>query len=380
MKFSCTKENIKQGLSNVAHIAGKNVNLPILSNVLIKASENTLQLIATDLEIGVQANIRGKVEAPGEFTVQAKLLLDYINLLPNERIDFELQENELKITCKNYKTKIKGENPEDYPVIPQVEEKNVYSIDFSEFKRGVAEVLFSVANNETRIELSGVYVEFNQNSIVLAATDSYRLAERKLSYKNKNEHEERKVIIPAKTLQEVIRFSFGGSEDVLSHEHAAAVVNIFLSDNQILFSYDDIKLVSRVIEGQYPDYRQIIPNAEQKKTSASFNRQELIRAIKASSLFSKNNVNDVNLDFSGGQNKVVVSSLNAQSGESVIEVSAGVDGPDTGIVLNYRYLLDGLSILDCENVVLEVMDASTPCVLKADGRSDYLYIIMPIRQ
>jgi len=380
MKFSCTKENIKQGLNNVAHIAGKNVNLPILSNVLIKTSENVIQLIATDLEIGVQANIRGKVDAPGEFTVQAKLLLDYISLLPNERIDFELLENEIKITCKNYKTKIKGELSEDYPVIPHVEEKNNYSIDFDEFRKSVSEVLFAVANNETRIELSGVYVELNQNSITLAATDSYRLAEHKALYKNKGEHEERRVIIPAKTLQEVIRFSFGGSGDVVNSERSDTVINIFLSDNQILFSYDNIKLVSRVIEGQYPDYRQIIPNVEQKKTNISFNRHELIRAIKASSLFSKNNVNDVKLDFVSGQNKVVVSSLNAQSGESVIEISAGVEGEGNNIVLNYRYLLDGLNILDCENVVLEVADASTPCVLKAEGRSDYLYIIMPIRQ
>jgi DNA polymerase-3 subunit beta len=380
MKFSCTKENLKQGLSNVAHIAGKNINLPILSNVLIKASDNTIQLIATDLEIGIQANIRGKVERTGEFTVQAKLLLDYINLLPNERIDFDLQKNELYIICQNYKTKIKGENPEDYPVIPRVEEKNTYSIDFNEFKKAATEVLFAVANNETRVELSGVYIALNKDSITLAATDSYRLAERKLSYKNKGEHEEKKVIIPAKTLQEVIRFNFSDNEGVVSQERGTAAINVFLSDNQILFSYDDIKLVSRVIEGQYPDYTQIIPTAGQKKTTIVFNRTELTRAIKASSLFSKNNVNDVNLDFPGGQNKVVISSLNAQSGESTIEMSVGVQGDDNGIVLNYRYLLDGLNILDCESVVLEIADASTPCVLKADGRNDYLYIIMPIRQ
>ena len=186
MKFSCTKENIKQGLNNVAHVAGKNINLPILSNVLIKCLDNSIQFSATDLEIGVQANIRGKVEKKGEFTVQAKLLTDYVNLLPNEKIDFELIENELVVICKNYKTKIKGENADDYPVIPKIEEKEFYNVDFEEFRRGIMETMFSAANNEARIELSGVYFEFNQKELTLAATDSYRLSECKLKYKNSN--------------------------------------------------------------------------------------------------------------------------------------------------------------------------------------------------
>lgn len=381
MKFSCTKENIKQGLSNVAHIAGKNINLPILSNVLIKAVDNNISLVATDLEIGVKTNIRGKVEKKGEFTVQAKLLSDYISLLPNEKIDFELFDNELKITCKNYKTKIKGETTEDYPVIPDVEKKQEFSFDFNDFKKGVSEVIFSAANNETRIELSGVYFEFNEKELILAATDSYRLAEKKLKSKKIIGLDEiKKIIIPTKTLQEVLRFNFSGKNEGVSSENNSTDIKIYLSDNQIMFSYDDIELVSRIIEGQYPDYRQIIPNTEQDKTIINFNRYELIQAIKASSLFSKNNINDVNLDFPNGQEKAIVSSVSSQSGESTIEVDARVVGKDNGIVLNYKYLLDGLAVLDSENVVLEVIDSSTPCLLKKDGDDKYLYIIMPIKQ
>jgi len=381
MKFSCTKENIKQGLTTITHIAGKNINLPILSNVLIKATENNISLISTDLEIGVKTNIRGKVEKKGEFTVQAKLLADYISFLPNDKIDFDLIDNELKITCKNYKTKMKGENPEDYPVIPIIEKKYCFTINFDTFKKGLSEVIFAVANNETRVELSGVFFEFNNNELLLAATDSYRLAERKIKYENKNKTiESKKIIIPTKTLQEVLRFNFNDKVDNLTIKTKEADINIYISDNQVLFSYDDIEMVSRIIEGQYPDYKQIIPNSDHKKTTVNFDRYDLIRAVKASALFSKENINDINLDFPSGQKKVVVSSVNNKSGESIIEIDAQVDGEDNGIVLNYKYLLDGLAVLDVENITLEIINSTTPCLLKAQGRDDYLYIIMPIKQ
>lgn len=381
MKFSCTKENIKQGLSNVTHIAGKNINLPILSNVLIKATDNNINLITTDLEIGVKTSVRGKVEKTGEFTVQAKLISDYINLLPNEKIDFELIDNELKITCKNYKTKIKGENSEEYPVLPSVEKKQFFSFNLNSFKSSLSEVIFSVANNETRIELSGVFFEFNEEKLILAATDSYRLAEKKVEYeKNNFSNDVKKIIIPTKTLQEVLRFNVNDKNDTLTPENINININIYISDNQILFSYNDIELVSRIIEGQYPDYKQIIPDTNQKKTTIVFNRLDLIRAIKASSLFSKDNINDINLDFPSGKKKIVVSSINTQSGETVIDVDAEVNGEDNGVVLNYKYLLEGLSVLESDNVILEIINPASPCLIKAENRQDYLYIIMPIKQ
>lgn len=382
MKFSCTQQNLKQALLNVAHIAGKNINLPILNNILINAQEGGIEFVTTDLEIGATCSIRGKVDGAGSFTVNAKLLSDYINLLPNARVDCELREGEFYIVCENFKTNIKGEDAVDFPLIPKVERSNVFSFNGQELKQALLEVIFAAAANETRIELSGVYFELN-NELVLAATDSYRLAERTIRCHEHNSSPDglKKIIIPTKTLQEVVRIVSNVKGEEVVPEKLNHDVRIFFSDNQVLFTYNNFELVSRVIEGQYPDYRQIIPNiGQEQKTVATIDRLELTRAIKASSLFSKTDVNDVNLDFSRAGHHIVVSALNGSSGSSTIEVDADVSGKDNSIVLNYRYLLDGLNNTASERVVLEVVDANTPCMLKLEERSDYIYLIMPIRK
>jgi len=381
MKFSCTQQNLKQSMQTVTHVAGKNSNLPILSNVLIKIKNNLIQFIATDLEIGICHNMRGKIETEGMFTVNAKLLSDYIGLLPNKRVDVTLINNEVKINCENFNTKIKGEEATDYPVIPQIEKKDYYSFDFEVFKKAINKVIFSAATNETRMELSGVYFEFNQDKLTLAATDSYRLAEKKLKYKSKNSSvETKKLIIPTKTLLEVVRLS-ASIQDELSTTKQEYELKIYISDNQVLFTYDDSELVSRIIEGQYPDYQQIIPQAPtENKTVIIVNKQEILRAIKASSLFSKTNINDIHLDIPENKNKVVVSAVSGQSGESIIDVSASTKGKDNGVALNHKYLLDGLQNIDAEEIIIEIIDANTPCLIKAQGQDDYLYIIMPIKQ
>jgi len=383
MKFSCTQENLKIGLLNIVHVAGKNINLPILSNVLIDVSDSVIKLIATDLEIGVTAAIRGKVEAVGKTTVNAKLITDYVNLLPNKRVDIELEDDGLKIECDNFKTKIKGEDPGDYPIIPLINKTDCFSFSFDGFKKTIAGVLFAAATDETRVELSGVYFEFGETELTLAATDSYRLVERKIKYKNKenNGQELKKLIIPSKTLMEAVRMSSCNDAIDAAKEKSDKEIKVYVSENQVLFAYDEVELVSRIIEGQYPDYKQIIPNvSEENKTVVKLDRRELAQAVKASSLFSKANVNDVELKYADGSKKVVVSSLNAQSGQSTAEVFAEGSGKDNGVVLNYKYLLDGLNNFESERVILEIADANTPVLLKIENQADCLYIIMPIKK
>ncbi len=383
MKFSCTQENLKKGLTNITSISGKNINLPILSNVLIKASENNIKLSATDLEIGATCLIRGKVEEKGEFTVNAKLLFDYINLLPNNRIDFELIDNELNIKSDQYKTKIKGESSEDFPIIPEIEKKIGFIFDLEEFKKTLNKTVFAAARDETRIELSGVYFEFQKDEVVVAATDSYRLAEKKIKYKTKeySGDEIKKVIIPTKTLQEIIKISSPENEFEDKNQKNNSEVKIFISENQVLFKINGVEVVSRIIEGQYPDYKQIIPNQEENnKTIVVINNRDFIRAIKASSLFSKKNINDINLDFPIAGKKAVVSAVSGQEGESVVEVLADIKGKDNGVVLNYRYLLEGLNSIEDDEVLLEIIDFNTPFLLKNKNDDDCLYIIMPIKQ
>jgi DNA polymerase-3 subunit beta len=374
MKFSILKENLKQGLFSVGHLAGKNINLPILSNILISAKKDSLKLITTNLEIGITYFLRGKVEDEGSVTIDAKIFSDYIGLLPNKKIDFLKENSFLNINCENYKTKIKTDSAEEFPLIPEVERKNEKKVDIAELKKALAKTIFAVSNNEARAELSGVLFSFEKNKLVLAATDSYRLAEKEINLitDQSDNIEDQKIIIPAKTVQEILRIVSGlensGIKDVI----------FYINDNQMLFAADGAEIFSRLIEGQYPDYKQIIPTSI--KTTAIVSRADLVRAIKASALFSKTGINDINLDFPEGQNKIVVSSASGNSGENITSIEAEVRGDDNGMVVNYQYLLDGLNNIDEENIKLEIIDSNTPCLIKPLNEKGYLYIIMPIKQ
>ena len=388
MKISSLQENLKQGLTIVGHVAGRNINLPILNNVMIEAKNGNIKLTTTNLEIGIVCVVRGKAETEGSFTVDAKTISDYISLLPNKKVSIEQKENKLIIETENYKTKIIGQSAEEFPLIPQVEKIFFYSADVNEFKRALAQVIFAVSGSESRIELAGVLFSFNKDALILAATDSYRLAEKELNIKtNSKDDTDKKVIIPARTLHELLRI-LSGIQDGEGEKDETNEIKFYLSENQILFTIGSTELVSRLIEGQYPDYKQIIPT--EVKTKAIINRAELIRAVKASALFSKTGINDINLDLPAGKNKVVVSSASGQTGENIAELEAEVDGEDNGVVINYKYLLDGLNNIESENVKINIIDSNTPCILKPSAlakatadkeKSDsYLYIIMPIKQ
>ncbi len=375
MRFSSLQENLKNSLFVVGHIAGKNINLPILSNIMIQATKGEVNIITTDLEIGITSKLRGKVEKEGVFTVNAKIMHDYVSLLPNKKVDFELKNNILEIKCDNFNTKIKGQGAEEYPLIPKIKKENVYKISGEKLKKSLSQVVFATSNSETRMELTGVLFVFSKEGLFLAATDSYRLAEKRIEINSEKDFVEQKIIIPSKTSQELVRI-LSNLKDGIDGEDFN--VEIAVNENQVVFNLDSVELVSRLIEGQYPDYKQIIPS--NFKTKVLVNKQALVRAVKMSSLFSKNEVNDINLDFPAGKNKIMVSSASGMSGENLSEIDAKTSGDDNGVVVNHRYLLDGLNIIDSEFVEIEVVDSNTPCMIKPEKDSSYTYIIMPIKQ
>ncbi len=377
MKFSSLLENLKQGLFVVGHIASKNVNLPILNNVLIRARKNGLELVATNLEIGIVHNIRGKVEKEGLFTVNSRMIADYVNLLPNKKVEIEEKNNNLIIVCGNHKTKIRGQSADDFPLIPAVDKKLCYRAGIEDFRQALSQVVFAVSASEARLELSGVFFNFKGQTLTLAATDSYRLAEKEILIKpDQDNGVEHSIIVPARTVQEFIRILSGLSET--EAESGGKEIKIYISDNQVLFSVDSVEFISRLIEGQYPDYKQIIPARSQ--TTVVVDKAELSRAVKASALFAKIGINDINLDFPAGKNQVIVSSASSQTGETVINLEAAVKGEDNGIIVNYHYLADGLNNIAGENVKIEIVDNNTPCILRPEKAKDYLYLIMPIKQ
>jgi DNA polymerase-3 subunit beta len=374
MRFIVLQENLKRGLNIVGHITSKNINLPILNNILIKAENGNIEFISTNLEIGITHKIRGKVDAPGQFTVDSKLISEYVGLLGgNEKVELEAGEKDLKISCGNYQTKIIGESAKEFPLIPNMPMDVFYSCRISDLRAALNSVIFSVSSSENRVELTGVLFQFFNKKLVLAATDSYRLAEKEIEIKSNQSEGEHKIIVPAKTIQEVLRIINNLESIEVEQEQE---IRFYLSENQILFVLDSVELISRIINGHYPDYKQIIPTNSQ--TEALIERKELIRAVKAAALFSKNGINDIVLSFS--KEKIVVSSFSSASGESQIELAANITGVDNEITMNYRYLLDGLNNLEGEMVKLKLLNSSMPCVLRTEKGDDYLYIIMPIKQ
>ncbi|MFC1638678.1 DNA polymerase III subunit beta [Patescibacteria group bacterium] len=387
MKFSCTQENLRQGLSIVSHIANKSVNLPILENVLIRTEDSGLKMMTTNLEMAVSCSVRGKVEGKGEFTVPSKLFADYVGLLPKERVDVEQQEGALAVKCASFETRLNGINASEFPLIPSVERKRKFTVKVNELRSAVGQVLFAVASNESRPEISGVLFKFVPQSgglkLVLAATDSYRLAERSVSVKGDTPstgsgqaggEEQVSVIVPARAVSELVRI-LGVFKDTVDNPEDIEVV---LSENQVLFSYNQVELISRTIDGKYPDYRQLVPGSFE--TEVKVQRDELVRAVKATALFSRTGLNDITLKFAAGQ-PVKISAKNPQTGEHASEVPGEVTGKENGITVNYRYFVDGVNNIETDQVSLQLIDGVSPCLLRPDkDDANYLYIVMPIRQ
>jgi len=348
----------------------------IKNNILFKINKGNIELSATNLEIGITHQMRGKIEEEGDFTVDSRVITEYINLLPSEKVEFEQTENEVKIKCENYKTKIKIQPAQDFPLLPVVARDKWHKVGVEELKKALARVLFAVSNNETRLELSGVLFWFLKDKLILVGTDSYRLAEKEIKAKSNYDPGELKIIVPARTLQELVRvLSSIKTEDQLD---SGGEMSLFLSENQILFSFGSTELVSRIISGNYPDYKQIVPGKFQ--TSALISRDQLLRAVKASAIFAKAGVNDISLVFNTKENKLLIASASAQVGESSVELEGDFTGDDNEIIINYRYLIDGLNNIDDPRVKLELINNQTPCVIKSEKDDQYLYIVMPIRQ
>jgi DNA polymerase-3 subunit beta len=315
------------------------------------------------------------VETEGSFTADARLLSEYVNLLSNDQINISLETDDfLKVVCRSSETKVKGIPSDDFPVIPQIERKDPIKVNTQDLKKAISQVIFSVAVSETRPEISGVLMNFNgieKGKVFMVGTDSYRLTEKNLKFQGPEE--EKQVIVPVKTLQELLRIL----NNLKDQANPVENVEVYISENQILFVLDSIELISRLVEGQYPDYKQIIP--KETKTTVIASTSELTKAIKTVALFSKSGIFDISLVFEATQG-LVVKATNTQVGESSSVVEVAFTGETNDTTLNFRYLLDGLNNIDTEEVEISLVDNAVPCLLRPKGETDYLYIVMPIKQ
>lgn len=372
MKISCTKENLAGALALVSGITSKNVNLPILNNVLIRVDQQKVELVSTNLELAVVVVVRAKIEDVGSFTVPARTLADFVNLLPNEKIDLELKDTELVVRCGKSSTKIKGTSPEDYPIIPTLEDGKGYTLIAEDLKTSISQVLPSVAKNDIRPELAGICFGFNvggEKGLVLASTDSYRLAEKKLTLQQGAD--ELRVVVPGRTAQELVHaLTVADAEE--------KTVRLVLSENQLVATYGSVQIISRLVENQYPDYTQIIPKEFSNTTEVD--RNKLVKEMKASGLFTATGVNAVTITLKPKDNVLSVASTSTQTGEYSSEIEATVEGEEKVVLLNNRYVLEGLNNMDGDTVKLEVVNSDAPCVFRSVGDPNFLYIVMPIRQ
>ncbi len=367
MKFTCTQENLAHGLSVVARIASKSTNLPILNNILVKAEQGGIELMATNLEIGVTTRIRGKVEEEGRCTIPARVFTEYIALLGKESVTVAQEGTTMIIQSGNAETKLRGLPAEDFPLIPSIEKQTHHSVEGTALRQAISQVIFAAASDDTRPEISGVYVRFVEKEVCLAATDSYRLTERRLALQEPAAAEVA-FIMPVRALQELLR--------VIDAE--GAPVSFYVTPNQVLCTYGDTELVSRLIDGQYPDYRQIIP--QRHDTHARTATAELLQALRATSLFSRPGINDVALTLEREEQRIVLKAANTQVGENWRAVPAAVEGIDNTIVFNSRYVLDGLTSMESDEVTFSMTNSASPGVLQPVGNEQHLYIIMPIKQ
>ncbi|MFC1787605.1 DNA polymerase III subunit beta [Patescibacteria group bacterium] len=378
MKFSCTRDNLHQALSITSHLTSKNVNLPVLQNVLVKAQGGAIKFTTTNLEMAIHCLVRGKVDQEGEVTIPSKLFFEFASLLPNENVQIETEEDLLHVVCGNNQTKINGLPATEFPLVPSVESSWSVNIPVETFRRALSQVLFAVATNESRPELTGVSMQFQKTDkgsiLTMATTDSYRLAESTIGL-DQGPTEEKKLIIPERTLNEISRILSIFKDSVESPSEIIMKV----SDSQVVFSYGTVELISRTIEGTYPDYTQIIP--KQFQTESILDRDDFIKSVKAASLFSKTGLFDVSLFFDPDKKELSVRAVDSTRGENTARCTADVTGQENTVTVNYRYLLDGLNAMSTDKILFQMIDAANPCLVTPQKEdSGYLYIVMPIKQ
>ncbi|MDP3729809.1 MAG: DNA polymerase III subunit beta [bacterium] len=367
MKLVLLKNNFRDGLLAVQHAATENITLPILKNVLIKTFNNKIQISATNLELAITKFISGKIIEDGSITVPLSTLLSITNNIGDERINLEVDRTTLKIKTDNYEALIQGLPEDEFPIVPKIENsEHSLQLDTEIFNDGLLKVINAIQLSEIRPEISGVLLDFQVTYLKLVGTDSFRLAEKTIQEKNFTATFPRgfKIIIPLKTAQEVLRIIHEGP------------ITFFIDANQILFKNDDIEVISRLIDGTYPDYEQFIPKSFE--TEINLEREHLLSAVKLVSTFS-GKVNDIKILVASGSKSLQVYSANQHLGENKYLIPSKIKGSPVEVSFNWRYFMDGLKNFATTEVVFGLNGDSRPAILKNPSDSSYFYIMMPIK-
>jgi len=380
MRITILKEKLKEGIGVVERISGKSLTLPILNDILITTEKNFLKLTTTDLEIGINWWALVKTEKEGKVSVPSRILSSFVSFLPNKQITLEGKDLNLKVECENHQVSIKGSNPEDFPIIPQTATEESVSLKSKIFCQNLKQVVDIASFSSMKPEISGIYFLFQKNLITMTATDSFRLGEKKLYLGPKlaSISKDYSFILPQRAAREIINIFSEKEEDL----------KIYFSPNQVLFEtylpetpHPQIQLVSRLIEGEYPNYQEIIP--QKFETKIVLQNSELINQIKSASLFS-GKINEIKLKIDPKKNQIDIFSQSPEIGEHHSTLAGKVEGKACEISFNHRFLLDGLLNISANQeksseVILDLISSEKPGVIRPKGDDSYLYLVMPIK-
>lgn len=361
MKITVTQENLSRALNIVSRVASSRTTLPVLNNILMCTDNGQLLLTATNLELFIVESINVKITKDGVVAVPAHLITEFINNLPKTNITLELKDDSLKINAGSYSSTINTVSPDDFPDLPEGKSNVKLKIDSKTFKEAAAQTISSASNDSTRPILTGIYFHTFDNNLYMTTTDGYRLAERVLmEYKT-----EINCIIPASTINEVVRVV---GDDVDK-------VEININDDQAIFQIGDIRIISRLIDGNFVNYRQLIPN--NTENLAILNKSEFIQAVKVAELFARESAESIILKTDSGQQLLSINSITSELGANEGKIEGDITG-DNSITLNAKYLLNAVNSIEGEKVSFGFSSKISPALLVGEN-DNYKHIIMPVK-
>ncbi len=366
MKIECIKDKLIEAITKADKLTGKNLSLPILSCVHIKASGNNVVIRATNLDCGIEIKLAAKVEAEGEIALNGGVITSLLSGLPREKnITLESKDGNVLVSTSANTTLIKTVASEDFPSIPKIQTDKTVEISPKLLVKGFKSVVYSASVSTVKPELASVYVFKEDSELVFVSTDSFRLAEKRVKVKDTLDFPP--VIIPAKNVQDIVRTLETGSDDI----------QILFDKNQIAFETKDIYLMSRVIDGTFPDYKQIIPKTF--VTEIVVLKQDLVDSLKTSHVFS-DKFNQVNIKALPSKKSFIISTKNSDIGEYTNVIDSSVTGQDVEINFNHKYIADSFQSIDSDSVSLSVSGANRPLIIKGVSDKTFTYLVMPMNR
>lgn len=372
MKLTLPIEKFKKGVDIVSKIPTKKISLPILENVLFETQKNFLILCSTDLESGIFWKTLSKTEKEGKICINKKFLENFATFLDSGVLEIEKIDSIIQFKSENFATKLKGENPEEFPIVPQPKEEEFILINSKLFSEGISKVFNLPSLSLGRPEISGVLINIFPNEIRFVATDSFRLGEKKI-FQKFDISKPYSLIIPQLSAKEI--FSIFSKEDREIKVYFSPT-QIFIETQMIETPEPEIIFTSRLIDGEYPNYEEIIP--KKFETEAIIKTNEFLKKIKTASLFSSK-LNEVKLKFLPKEKKIEILSENPDLGEFKSEITSQIKGKEMTISFNYKFLLDGITSIEEENFSFSLTNPEGPAMLKPIEDQTYYYLLMPIK-